>query len=54
LSLEWLEERSSGLEWVEKKTVADPASQLWEGQIERKKNWDGKIKKINKIKDNLI
>jgi hypothetical protein len=34
--------------------VADPASQIWEGQIERKKIWGGKSKKVNKIKEKIL
>jgi hypothetical protein len=34
--------------------VADPASQIWEGQIERRKIWGGKTKKINKIKGKVM
>jgi hypothetical protein len=34
--------------------VADPALQIWEGQIERKKIWRGKPKKVNKIKGKIL
>jgi hypothetical protein len=34
--------------------VADPALQIWEGQIERKKIWRGKPTKVKKIKDKIL